>query len=171
MKIFILLLLVIFNIPDLNAQQDSFSKYPIPGYSGWNNDYARVFSREEINSLDSLIAAYEKQTSVEIGILTTNLDVSDTTDLELFSLAVFNKWGIGKKGKNNGILFCISIESRRIWIRNGDGITRFLSDLETKMIIDSVIIPAFKKAEYFSGVQNAIVVIEERLSKNGFTGN
>jgi uncharacterized protein len=148
------------------AQSDSLSKYDVPVPSGWINDYSNVFTPAEEKSLDSLVAAYEKETGVEIAILTTNEDLRDTTDLELFSLAVFNKWGVGKKEKNNGILFCIAIESRRIWIRNGAGIQTFLTDLETKRIIDRAIVPSFKNGEYYKGVREGIIAMQNRLKKN-----
>jgi uncharacterized protein len=78
-------------------------------------------------------------------------------------LAIHNLWGVGKIDKHNGILIGISTAKRKIRIDNGSGIVDKLSDQETKAIIDNIIIPLFKKGDYFDGVKNAIEAITEKV--------
>ena len=65
--------------------------------------------------------------------------------------------------KNNGILIGISTAKRKIRISNGSGIVDKLSDKETKAIIDDIIIPAFKRGNYFEGLLNAIEEIIKKV--------
>jgi uncharacterized protein len=66
-------------------------------------------------------------------------------------LYISNTWGVGVKGKDNGILIGISNGYRRMRIQNGYGIEKIISDEETKEIIDKYFIPYFKNGDYYSG--------------------
>jgi uncharacterized protein len=78
-------------------------------------------------------------------------------------LAIHNFWQVGKIHKNNGILIGISTAKRLIRINNGYGIEDRLTDEQTKAIIDDIIIPAFKKGDFFDGLKNAIQAIIKKI--------
>lgn len=139
----------------------------IPEARGFINDYVRLFTENEISFLDSLVRDYEKETTVEICVAIVDSTMVKGRDLEYYSQVMFRIWGVGKKEKSNGILIVISPDLRRIRIQNGDGIEKFLSDAETKKIIDHYFIPGFKEAKYFEGTRDGIIAITNRLKKNG----
>lgn len=74
-----------------------------------------------------------------------------------------NSWGVGKKEEKNGIIIGISSSLKKIRITNGYGIESKLSDTETKKIIDEVMIPAFKQAHFFEGLQKGLLSLIEKL--------
>ncbi len=126
---------------------------------GLINDYEKILTSKEIDNLDSIILKFEKETSIEILII--SLDERFTTK-EYFDstiLMVHNNWGVGKYKKNNGILIGISSELRKIRISNGDGVREKLSDEKTKIIIDEIIIPQFKENKYYLGFLNGLTEI------------
>jgi uncharacterized protein len=135
----------------------------IPKPTGYVNDYEKIFSENQEITLDSLIKAVEKQTTIEIAIVT--LDSSQTT-AEAFddlTLKIAQQWGVGKKDKDNVILIGLSSSLRKIRIRNGYGIEKVLSSEETKKIIDIYLIPQFKKGNYFEGTRQGILALTDKL--------
>ncbi len=126
---------------------------------GWTSDFAGLFTGIQVAYLDSLLSKHEKETSHEIAIVTLQLDsvyVPSVKEFEKLSLALFNKWEVGKKDKNNGLAILIAPNLRRVRIETGYGLEQKLTDHEARIIMDSVIIPAFKKGEYFAGLVAAL---------------
>ena len=64
-----------------------------------------------------------------------------------YTLKVTNQWGVGEKEKNNGVFIGISKGNRTIYIHNGIGTAKILSDAATKSIIDTAFVPEFKRGE------------------------
>ena len=130
---------------------------------GWTSDYGHIFTEQQIIKLDSILSEYEKRTTNEIAIVTFDSSFIHDENFDSLVLAIHNFWRVGKINKNNGILIGISTAKRKIRINNGYGIEDKLSDEETKAIIDDIVIPAFKKGDYFVGVQNAIEEIIKKI--------
>lgn len=135
----------------------------IPSPTGYVNDFYRLFTVSQLNSLDSLVTGYEKKTSTEIVIVTLSSMLVNNQNFEDYTLQMANKWGVGKKDKKNGILVAIAPDLKRLRIQNGVGIQKIMTNEETKTIIDSVFIPHFKKGDYFKGTMQGLIVIMERL--------
>ena len=126
-------------------------------------DLEELFDKTQIKELDSLVTEFEKETSIEIAIITFDDNYDSDEDFQQNTLFVANWIGIGKKELNNGILIGLSIKSRKIRIENGDGITSILTDEETKSIIDKSFIPNFKEAKYFEGTKEGLKMIIKHL--------
>ncbi|WP_324069326.1 MAG: TPM domain-containing protein [Flavobacterium sp.] len=137
----------------------------LPKPHNWTNDYENLFSKEEETKLNQIISDFEKETTVEIAIVTIDTFKVSKEKLEDLSLHIARTWGVGKKEKSNGILIAISKGYLKIRIQNGDGIVLFLSDDETAKIIRNEIIPYFKKEDYFEGTKAGILKLIELLRK------
>lgn len=138
----------------------------IPQSIGWTNDFYHLFSKKEIESLDSLISSYEKKTSVQFAIATIDSFMLGPIEFEPYTLLMSRTWGVGAKKKNNGILIVLAPDLRRIRIQNGYGIEKILSNEETKNIIDSVFIPKFRENKFFIGTKEGILAIIKKLDQN-----
>jgi uncharacterized protein len=133
-----------------------------PKSIGYVNDFENILTDEEEKELTSLINGLESQTSDQISIVTlTNLEPYDNIDD--YSLDLAKYWGVGQKDENNGILIALGKELRKIRIQNGYGIEKRLTDVETKKIIDEVMIPEFKNDQYFEGLKKGVEAIIEEL--------
>ena len=77
-------------------------------------------------------------------------------DIMEFGKEVANYWGIGTKEKDNGLLITISRYDRKIAINTGLGTEKTILDYECKIIIDSVMVPQFRKTQYYKGVDKAL---------------
>lgn len=162
------LLFFLFLVYNLNAQNteivenDNLRKKTIeqfrevywnnlPKPISWTNDYENLFSDVEQTKLDSIISKFEKETSIEISIVTIDTIKTSNEKFEDLTLHIAKSWKIGKVEKENGILIAISKGYRKIRIQNGNSITRIITDEETKKILENYFVPEFKKGEYFNG--------------------
>jgi len=143
---------------------DDSTRY-IPQSIGWVNDFVHLFSKRETESLDSLVATYEKRTTNEISVATIDSSMMGPIDFDRYTLLMLRNWGIGKKGKNNGILIVIAPGMRRIRIQNGYGIEKVLTNEQTKTIIDENITPYFKEGKFYQGTREGILTIISKLDK------
>jgi len=136
---------------------------PIKHY-GWVTDYEKLYSKDEVKVLNDLITKFEKETSAEIAIVTLDSLRATSANFDDLSLRIAKKWGIGKAGKDNGIVIAISKHYRKIRVQNGNGIEKLISDDETKFIIDNYFIPEFKNENYYSGTLNSITELMKKLN-------
>ena len=129
--------------------------------SGYVNDFTGLFTPEQKLVLDSIMSNHEKQTSNQIAIATVDSSTVGRCSIVDFARALGTEWGVGQKEKNNGTMIVICKSIHRIGIANGTGIK--LSDAETKSIIDDVIIPEFRKDNYFEGIRKGLLAIIEKI--------
>ncbi len=147
-------------------QVDSFGLFIPKEPIGYVSDFDKIFLPAEIVFLDSIIINHEKQTTNNIAIVTYNLNsslIESQEDFNKFSLTLFRKWGVGTKNKNNGIGILVCQNLRKIRIEVGYGLERKLTDEEAKKIIDDIIIPEFKRSDYFKGVSKGLEAIIKEI--------
>jgi uncharacterized protein len=135
----------------------------IPRPVGYVNDFEHLFSVGQIDSLENLLHDYERRTTIEIAVLTVDTTLTLPGNFDFFTLQTIRAWGVGKKGKNNGVLIGISRSFRKIRIQNGYGIEKVLSNADTKKIIDEAFIPFFRKGLYYEGVVSGLRTLMQRL--------
>lgn len=134
----------------LSAGSPRAADVTLPRPQGYVTDDAGVIDHRTRDRLHELIAATERATSAEIAILT----VTSTAPLDIFefSIRVFDDWKIGKKGKNNGVLFVVAVTERRMRITVGYGLEAVLPDAELARLRDLVVAPYFREGRYAPGI-------------------
>ncbi len=137
----------------------------LPKPHGYVNDYEHIYTVQEEEVLDSLIRAFEKKTTIQIVVITFDTTMTNRDSLDAMTLQIGNAWGVGQKGKNNGVAIGISRGYRKMSIRNGYGIEKILSNEETKQIIDRFFIPEFRESRYFEGTLNGLVELMRILGE------
>ena len=128
----------------------------LPKPINWTNDFEGLYTDAQEEELNNIIGSFEKETTVQLCIVTIDTMHTTKDQFDKLALHIANTWGVGQKGKNNGVTICISRGYRRIRICNGYGISDILSDSETKKIIDNNFIPGFKEGKYFEGTLDGI---------------
>lgn len=129
---------------------DSFNvKFLKP--QGWVNDFENIFSGFEASALDSSISGFEKRTGIELVIVSIKKEWVSADHFEDFVTEIAGNWRIGKKDLNNGIIIGISKGLRKVRITTGNGVQEKLTDEKAKWIIDNLMIPEFKKGDFFTG--------------------
>ena len=154
-KVFFTMLMLILSI-SIQAQEDFSDDKNIPERPNppkLVNDFAHMFKDYDAYLLEQKLVAYDDSTSTQIAVVT--VETLNGYAEDDYALRLGRKWGIGQKGKNNGILVLISKEERAISIELGYGIESYITDTDAKRLIDNVMIPYFKQGEYFTGVDIA----------------
>ena len=128
------------------------------------NDYAEILSTPNRQNLEDKLIAYNDSTSTQICIVTVST-IGDYS-IEDYAARLGRKWGVGQKDKNNGVLIVVAKEERKVDIELGYGLESYITDYDTKHIIDELIIPAFKQSNYYQGLDDATNRIIAQLQGN-----
>ena len=135
----------------------------LPNYTGYINDYAGILSYDTKSKLSILIGELERKTTAQIAILT--IDTTSPLDIESYAVKLFEKWGIGQKGKDNGVLLLISVKDRDMRIEVGYGLEGAIPDALAKIIIEKYITPSFKEGDFDTGVMKGAVGLAKLIAK------
>jgi len=113
-------------------------------------DGAGLLSASQKTRLEEKLIHYADTTSTQIVVATiTSLE---GRNINFYAAQWAQKWGIGQKGKDNGVLFLIAKDDRKMAIQVGYGMEHLLTDAISRRIIELVIAPHFKQGDYFSGI-------------------
>ncbi|MFA7105478.1 MAG: TPM domain-containing protein, partial [Dysgonamonadaceae bacterium] len=158
---FFLLLLFIYTV-NINAQEIPEPMSP----ARLVNDFAGIFTASETQALEQKLLAYNDSTSTQIYVVTVN-DMGGYPASE-YSFRLGEKWGIGQKEKDNGVVILIKpkTEDSRgdVFIAVGYGLEAKLNDAYIGRILDNYMIPYFIENDYFGGVNASADAIIARLS-------
>jgi len=155
-----ILLIAIFLVIPLSA-----GAYISPGRpTGFVNDYANVLSAQSKAELEAMLSSYEEQTGSEISVVTIPR-LSDET-IETYAVRLFEDWGIGKRGQDNGALFLIAVDDREMRIEVGYGLEPDLTDIESKQIVTNVVPPYFQSGDFDEGVRAGVVGMIQAIGKD-----
>ena len=135
-----------------------FAQRTIPEHGGaWVHDEANVLSAGTKSQLEGILKAERDSTSNQIAVLI--IPSLDGEALEDFSRRVAEKWKLGKKDTDNGVLFLISIGDRKARIEVGHGLEGVLTDALSSRINRNEVAPHFRQGDYDGGVQAGVIAI------------
>lgn len=125
------------------------------------NDFAGLLNDSEWNRLESKLRTYNDTTSTQIYVVI----VSDLLgyDIADYAFRIGEKWGVGQKGKNNGVVIIIKPkvgnERGQAFVAVGYGLEDVIPDAITNRIVDQEMIPYFKQNNYYAGIDASTDVI------------
>ena len=131
----------------------------VPQLRGRVNDYAGMLSPAVAEDLERKLADFERSDSTQIVVLTIPTLGGDA--LEDFSIRVAEAWRVGQKGADNGIIFLIARQERKIRIEVGRGLEGKLTDLVSGRIIREQVAPRFKSGDVDGGVTAGVSSLVE----------
>lgn len=131
------------------------SAYSSPGMpTGYVNDFAGVLSAQAKQQIELRLSSLDASTSAQVSVVTIKSLDGDT--IENYANKLFEEWGIGQKGKDNGVLLLVSVEDREMRIEVGYGLEGALTDAESSWVIRDKITPRFKEGNYDQGVIDGV---------------
>jgi uncharacterized protein len=136
------------------------------------NDFAGFLSTEEVNGLEHKLVEFNNSTSTQIAVvIVKSLDGYDKGD---FAARIIEKWGIGQKDKNNGLVILIKPktpdEKGEVFISTGYGVEHLVTDALARSIVDNEIIPSFKQGNFYQGIDKAVNTLIS-LTKGEYTAD
>jgi len=149
---------------DKNEEYERYSGF-IPEPINWVSDYRGVISEYDEKNLNRLLFEIEKESSVEMAIVSFSSNGEDESFKEI-AFSLFNKWGIGKKDKDNGILIFFSIDNDYVRVQIGQGsITGILPDGRVGELIDKHLKGKLNENEIGKALENFVKEIKNVLDK------
>ena len=139
------LVLVLLLTPALMAKA---ADWPRP--KGPVADYARLIPDQDRKKIAALSTELQQKTGAALVVAT--LPTIGSMSIEDAAVKIFEDWGIGQKGKDNGILLLVAKEQRKMRIEVGYGLEGVVTDATAGRIRDQAILPFFKKGDYGTGV-------------------
>jgi uncharacterized protein len=136
------LLLALVSVTSLRAD--------FPKSQGYITDTARLLDAGAVTEIDASIRETEQKTAAEIAVVT--VASLDGMSVEEYANRLFKEWGIGKKGRDNGVLILVAFNDRKIRIEVGYGLEPVLPDGLAGEIIRNAAIPAFKDGDFPKGI-------------------
>ena len=148
----------------LLAQRDSDLFPPKPEPAVYVHDYAGWLSAAQRQALEYKLVRYYDSTSTQIVVM-IRPDIGDY-DKSSYAFELGNRWGIGRKSKNNGVVLLVKTEppGRGAFIATGYGVEGALPDITAGRIIRNTMIPYFKREQYAEGIEAGIDDIISALS-------
>lgn len=136
------------------------------------NDFTGMFTPQQVNALEQKLRHFNDTSSTQIAVVTVpSLEGYDPND---YAQRLAEKWGVGQKGKDNGILLLVKPKSARekgqVAIAVGYGLEVVVPDAIASRIIRNEIIPQFQNGNYYAGINNATDVLM-KLSGGEFTAD
>lgn len=141
------------------------AKLSFPELTGRVVDEANLLPAAQQEQLTQTLADFEQATSIQLVVVT--LKSTPPVAIEDFGYQLGRHWGIGEKGKNNGILLIVDPTSHQLRIEVGYGLEGALTDAQSKMIIEQVIVPRFKQGDYASGIVAGASAIMQTVKGEG----
>jgi uncharacterized protein len=131
--------------------QSTAVAYTSPGTAiGYVSDFAGIISDTAQQDLERKLSAKYASSSNQIAIVTVKSLGGDY--IENYAEKLFAEWGVGSKVKDNGILFLIASEDKKVRIEVGYGLESVVTDTLSSQILRRDVLPAFKEGKYETGI-------------------
>lgn len=154
MNIKILLTFLLLNILMVLGQE-------IPSPRGYVNDFANIIDNNVEIQLEQKLSEYYVNTQVQLAIVTiTNLD---GYSIEEYTNTLANKWKVGNKNTDSGIVVLISFEDHKWRIEVGYGLEGFITDATAYGIGKQCLTANFKEEQYTKGIDECVNAIMTTL--------
>jgi uncharacterized protein len=125
-------------------------------------DLAGIMSGDRQHQLNALLKELEQKTAAQVLVLT--IQSLDNQSIEEFALATKEKWRLGQKGKDNGLLIVVALKDRKYRIEVGYGLESVLPDSLVGSIGREYFVPYFRKGDYSTGIYAGTVAVVRTIA-------
>lgn len=158
-KSFVITFLMLLNLGVSHAQFEIPKK---PDFQTSVYDYAKLLSDSQKSSLEQKLIKYSDTTSTQIVIAIINTTKGE--NIGLLTPRWGHEWGVGQEKEDNGVFVLLAKDDRKIWISPGYGVEHKLTAGITGELIRNVIIPEFKRNDYYGGLDKGADAIFQVLN-------
>ncbi len=157
-----MLIRIVLLLVCLAASVQAQELQPVPRLHARVTDNAGLLSDARRDALEAQLASFERQKGAQVAVLT--LASTAPEPIEAYSIRVVDAWRLGRAGVDDGVLFIIARDDRRMRIEVGRGLEGALPDARAKQIIADVVTPRFKAGDYPGGIEAGVGAILAVLS-------
>ena len=127
----------------------------IPDLKNRVTDLTQTFSPDQQAQLEQKLAVFEQKKGSQIVVLM--VPSTEPEDIAQFAIRVAEKWQIGRKKIDDGLLLIVAKQDRKLRIEVGYGLEGAMPDLTAKRVISEIISPQFKQGDYFGGLNAGLI--------------
>jgi uncharacterized protein len=125
------------------------------------NDDAGLLSPPDRDRLETRLAERERATGVQMVVAI--FPSLEGENLEDYSIRLAERWRIGQKGLDNGVILVVFVKERKVRLEVGYGLEPVIPDAAAGDIIRQVIAPRFREGQYAAGLEAAIEAVYARV--------
>ncbi len=122
----------------------------VPALSGRVIDQTKTLTSEQLRTLDQKLREIEARKGSQVAVLM--VPTTKPEEIEQYAIRVADKWKLGRKKVDDGVILLIAKNDRAVRIEVGYGLEGALTDAMSKRIIDGAIIPRFKQQDFYGGI-------------------
>jgi len=115
-------------------------------------DLTATLDAQQMQTLESRLAEFEKNKGAQLAVLIVPTTQPET--IEQFGIRVVEAWKLGRKKVDDGALLLVAKDDRTLRIEVGYGLEGVLNDATANRIIDEIIVPRFKRGDFYSGIES-----------------
>lgn len=134
----------------------------LPEATGYVVDQSNILSAEAKAKIETTLKALDEKAQVAVVTVKTYSPYSDEKE---YAIKLAEKWKVGYKGKDNGIIFLIVTEDRKVRIEVGRGLEAVINDAKAGQILDDTVVPFLKKNDWEGGITAGVEAIVKEVSK------
>ncbi len=127
---------------------------PVPKLAARVTDLTGTLTAEQQGALEQKLAAFEAAKGTQLAVLI--VPTTQPEEIEQYSIRVVEQWKLGRGKVDDGALLLVAKNDRRVRIEAGRGLEGVLTDAMSSRIINETIRPAFKEANYYSGIDSGL---------------
>jgi uncharacterized protein len=127
---------------------------PVPALSARVTDLTSTLSAAERSQIESRLAAFESATGAQIAVLL--VPTTQPEPIEAYAIRVADAWKVGRKGRDDGVLFLVAKDDRRVRLEVGYGLEGLITDAVARRIIADDVAPRFREGRYAAGIDAGV---------------
>lgn len=116
----------------------------LPKFTNYVVDDAKAVPDNVEAAVNAALGDYERRSGNQVAVAVVR--TTDDQSIEDFTNDLFNEWGVGKKGEDNGVLLVIAVDDRKLRIEVGDGLGGEFTDLEAAEVVRDEIVPVLRQS-------------------------
>lgn len=124
-------------------------------------DEANLLTQQEKNELNNKLIKFADSTSTEIAIII--IPSTKGEDVNYLATMYGEKWGIGQKDVDNGVVFLIAKDDRTMSIQQGRAVEQYLTASVAGQILDYIVTPNFRQGKWYEGINAGTNAIMEAV--------
>ena len=136
-----------------------FAAPTYPELTGRVTDQAGLLSADDRAAIEAVSADLEKTSSDQLAVVTVKS--LEGYSIEDYGIGLARQWGIGQKGKDNGVLLIVAPNDRKVRIEVGRRLEPFMTDTMAALIIQNSILPKFRRGDFGGGIRDGVRDIKD----------
>lgn len=131
---------------------------------GYVTDQTHTLDKNDIYHLNLISSKLKETTDAEFATLI--IHSLDNEPIEDAAIRIFDEWKIGDKQKENGALFLVALQDKKMRLEIGYGLEDVITDSQAGTILDTAVLPHFKKGHFRNGIQIGHITVAQTIAQH-----